>query len=192
MLNKNTFNPYSMLNKFYGQWETQMNDLIHLCTNNNEFVKVAGLTSDTNARYQERLNKAHELLANRLNLPTKVDIANIAKLTIQSEEKLDSLEEQIWKLQDAVSTSNKDTENLVRVSSDTIKLAKQNKTELMKTKLDLSEIKELRTEIQEVKNELSNLYSLKEELSILLMFMNEKNREKSVEQELELTYANSK
>ncbi|QKE73412.1 polyhydroxyalkanoate biosynthesis repressor PhaR [Arthrobacter citreus] len=192
MKSEKTINPYGMFSKLYGQWETQVNDIISLSTNNKEFVKLAGVTSDTTARYQERLNKTQELLANHLNLPTKVDIANLAKLTIQSEEKLDSMEEEIWELKNTVDSSNRDNQNLVRLTNETIKLMKQHKTELMKTKQELIELKELRSEIQDIKNELSNFYGLKEEISILLMFMNERNKEKPVEQELELTFSNSK
>lgn len=55
-----------------------------------------------------------ELTALRLNLPTKDDVANVARLTIQVEEKIDTLEEKlsilIDKLQELRETENDNSE----------------------------------------------------------------------------------
>ena len=41
MSDQRTFDPYDTFKKFSIQWEQRMNDMIHLCTNNNEFIKYA-------------------------------------------------------------------------------------------------------------------------------------------------------
>jgi hypothetical protein len=54
----------------------------------------------------ELLRKNQELMAGIMNIPTKKDVANVANLSIQTEGKIDILEEQIWKLQDGLSEIN--------------------------------------------------------------------------------------
>lgn len=168
--NKN-FDPYDTFKKFSDQWEKQMNDMIHLWTNNREFVQFSRLNSDYQNRYAELMKKNQEVIANQLDLPTKKDLANIAKLSIQTDEKLDSLEEQIWNLQDTVSTTNKDIENIVEISSEIVKLTKQLKQELTRTKKELAETKHLRTEFQSVKSQLEEITSLREEIGALKSMM---------------------
>ncbi|MCM2534284.1 polyhydroxyalkanoate biosynthesis repressor PhaR [Neobacillus pocheonensis] len=192
MTNQKPFEPFDLFNKFSGQWEKQVNEVIHLWTNNREFVRLSRHTTDSHVRYKEMFNKSQELLTNQLNLPTKEDVANIAQLSIQSEEKIDSLEEQIWKLQDSVTSTNKEIEGIGEVSNDIIKLTKQLKTELTKTKGELSETKKLHSELLNLKNELADLRSIKEEVAILLDFIGKKNLETSDVQERELSLEDSK
>lgn len=191
MANNNTYDPYDTFQKFSNQWEKQVNDMIHLWSNNREFVQFSRMNSDIQAKYMELLKKNTEFVANQLNLPTKKDLANIAKLSIQTDEKLDSLEEQIWNLQDSVNTTNKEVESIVEISSDIIKLTKQLKQELTRTKKELAETKELRVELQEVKNELIEIQSLKEEIGILKNIMGETTPTVQKE-ERELVVSNNK
>ena len=191
MADERQFDPYGTFKVFYDQWEKQVNDMIHLSTNNREFVALSKVGTDTQARYQEIFKKNLEYLANHLNLPTKKDVANIAKLSIQTEEKLDSLEEQMWKLQDSIDSSHKEMKSIVDVSSEIIKLTKQLKTEQIKSTKELEKIKELRSDFQEMKRELSKLNSIKEEIEGLKKSVNE-NIEKhaeQVEREMELATA---
>ena len=193
MSNQKTYDPYETFKKYTEQWEKQLNDMIHLWTNNREFVQFSKAGTDSHAWFLEMFRKNQELLANQWNLPTKTDVANVAKLSIQTEEKLDSLEEQIWKLQDSVDTSNKEIESMVEISSDIIKLTKQLKAELTKAKKELSETKKLRTEVQDLRNEIDNLHSLKEELLVLKDVMkHDSSTEVKPEEEKELVATNTK
>lgn len=164
---ENIFNPLSAFKKFNNQWEQQANDFIHTVTNNEEFVKFSKVGADTQARFMEMFSKNQELIANQLNLPTKKDVANVAKLSIQTDEKLDLVEEQIWKLQHSVDSSQKEWGSLLEVSQDMLKLSKQLKTDLAKTQKELSAAKGLSSELEAVKSELSQLTNLKEEISFL-------------------------
>jgi len=163
-----TFDPYNTFKMFSDQWEKQANDIIHTFSNNEEFIKFSKIGTESQAKFMEMFNKNQERIANQLNIPTKTDVANIAKLTIQTEEKLDSLEEQIWKIQESVDSSNNEIREIVQVSGEIIKLSKQLRTDMTKRQ------KELRTELDEVKNELGEINSLKEELSVLKEILDEK------------------
>ncbi|WP_045522043.1 hypothetical protein [Neobacillus niacini] len=192
MTNQKSFDPYDLFNKFSTQWEKQVNDLIMTNTNNPRFTRLLQKSTETSAIYKEMFKKSQDLLGDHLHLPTKDDVTNVAKLALQTEEKLDSLEEQIWKLQDSISSTNKEIESIVGVSSDIIKLTKQLKTELTKTKLELAETKELRSDLKVMKNELADVKGLKEEISILLQIMSEKNIDKKNQAVSELVSTQSK
>ena len=111
--------------------------------------------------------KNQEALASVLNIPTKNDLANLASLTIQTEEKIESLEEQIWNLQDSVKSQSKEIESVVEVAKEIIKLTKQLKTELVKTKKEQADSKDVQRELQEMKLELTKLNNFKDEFEIL-------------------------
>lgn len=167
MSSKRPYDPYDSFKKYSEMWEKQINDVIYLWTNNSEFIKMSNLGTDAHSRYLETMRKNQEALASLLNMPTKSDLANVATLTIQTEEKIDALEEQIWNLQDSVKSTNKEIESVVEVSKEIIKLTKQLKTDLMKTKKELADTSDLQSELQEMKHELFKLNNFKEEFEIL-------------------------
>ncbi|MGG1677175.1 polyhydroxyalkanoate biosynthesis repressor PhaR [Neobacillus sp. NRS-1170] len=188
-----TYDPYDMFTKFSTQWEKQLNELFRTGTNNRDFLRFARISSDSNTLYQEMFKKYQETVESQFNLPTKNDLVNIAKLSIQTEEKLDLMEEEIWKLQDSFHSSSKEIEGIGKVSRDIINLAKELKTDISKTKIDQAEIKELHSEFQEIKKGLADLKVLKEEISklpeILAVNKNKKNQQKK---ELQLTNSTKK
>ena len=181
MIGKKTYDPYESLHKFSQLWEKQINDFIYLWTNNKEFVKMSNVGTEIHSRYLDQFKKNQEALASVLNLPTKNDVTNVAALTIQTEEKIEALEEQIWDLQDSVKSQSKDIESVVEVSKEIIKLTKQLKTELVKTKKELSDSKDLHAELQEMKFELLKLNDFKEEFETLKGLI---EKDKSAEREL--------
>lgn len=178
MPDKTSYDPYDTLHKFSLLLEKQINDFIYLWTDNNEFVKMSNVGSEIHSRYLETLKKNQEALANVLNLPTKSDVTNVSNLTIQVEEKIEALEEQIWGLHDSLNAQSKEIESVVKVSKEIIKLTKQLKTELVKTKKEQVDAKSLYTELQEMKLELIKLNDFTEEFNSFL----EKN--KTADQEL--------
>ncbi|WHY87815.1 polyhydroxyalkanoate biosynthesis repressor PhaR [Neobacillus novalis] len=187
MSDKISFDPYETLHKFSLLWEKQVNDFIYLWTNNKEFVKMTNLGTDIHARYLETFKKNQEALASVLNLPTKSDVINVANLTIQTEEKIEVLEEQMWNLQDSMKLQGKDIESVVEVSKEIIKLTKQLKSELVKTKKELTDSKNLQLELQEMKFELVKLNNFKAEFESLRGLI-----EKGNDADRELTEAGSR
>ncbi|MEH7483266.1 polyhydroxyalkanoate biosynthesis repressor PhaR, partial [Neobacillus drentensis] len=107
--------------------------------------------------------------------------SNVATLTIQAEEKIKALEEQIWELQDSMKTQSKEIESVVEISKEIIKLTKQLKTELVKTKKEQTDTKELHAELQEMKFEIMKLTNFKEEFETLKGLI---LKDRSTEQEL--------
>ncbi|WML39672.1 polyhydroxyalkanoate biosynthesis repressor PhaR [Neobacillus sp. OS1-2] len=187
MAGQGTFDPYDLVKKFSDQWEKQANEMIHSWTNNREFVGFSKVSSDIQSRYLEMVKKNQELLANQLHVPTKSDFAHVAKLAIQTEEKLDALEEQIWSLQASMDTANKGITSLVEVSREMMKLTKQLKSEQVKYKKDIEKVSEFYFEIQEIRSELAQNLVLKEEISALKKQVDEKlGKHKKNERELEL------
>ncbi len=161
------FDQYESFHKFSLLWEKQLNDFFNLLTDNKEFVKRSNLGTELQSRYLEELKKNQEAIASLLNLPTKSDVTNIANLTLQAEEKMEALEEQIWTLQDSVKSQSKEIESIVEISKEMIKLTKQLKTELVKTKKELADSKDLQTELQEMKFELLKLNDFKQEFATI-------------------------
>ena len=190
MAGQRPFDPYEPFKKFSEQWEKQANEMIHSWTNTREFVEFSKVSSDIQSRYLEMFKKNQELLANQFHLPTKNDVANVAKLSIQTEEKLDSLEEQIWDLQASLDTSIKGIHSLVEVTREISKQTKQLKTEQVKYKKELEKVSELYFEIQEIKSELAQGFALKEEIAALKKQVEENlSKPKKHERELELAAA---
>lgn len=181
MSGKKPYDPYESLHKLSLLWEKQINDFIYLLTDNKDFVKMSKFGTEINSRFLEELKMNQEALASVLNLPTKNDVANVATLTIQAEEKIEALEEQIWDLQDSMKSQSKEIESVVEISKEIIKLTKQLKTELVKTKKEQTDTKELHAELQEVKFELMKLTSFKEEFE---EFKDLIKKDKNTEREL--------
>ncbi|MEH7304896.1 polyhydroxyalkanoate biosynthesis repressor PhaR [Neobacillus drentensis] len=177
MSGKKPYDPFESIHKVSLLWEKQINDFIYLWTNNKDFVKMSKTGTEINSRYLEAFKKNQEALASVLNLPTKNDIANVATLTVQAEEKIEALEEQIWELQDSLKSQNKEIESVVEISKEIIKLTKQLKTELIKTKKEQLDTKELHAELQEMKFELLKLTSIKEEVDSLKGLIEKKDQD---------------
>jgi DNA repair exonuclease SbcCD ATPase subunit len=181
MSGKKPYDPYESFHKLSLLWEKQINDFFYLLTDNKDFVKMSNVGTEINSRYLEAFKKNQEALANVLNLPTKNDVSNVATLTIQAEEKIEALEEQIWDLQDSMKTQSKEIESVVEISKEIIKLTKQLKTELVKTKKEQTDTKELHAELQEMKFELMKLTNIKDEFETLKGLI---EKEKGAEREL--------
>ena len=180
MSDKKNYDPYESLHKFSLVWEKQINDFIFLLNNNKDFVKMSDRGTDLHSRYLETFKKNQEALASVLNLPTKNDVTNVANLTLQAEEKMETLEEQIWDLQDSVKSQNKEIESVVEVSKEIIKLTKQLKTELVKTKKELADTKGLHAELQELKFELLKLNDFKQEFETIKELIKEEKSSEPV------------
>jgi hypothetical protein len=86
---------YASLKKTGLAIEQQFNQQIQNLLNNEDLVQFANEHSDLINSKIRSLQKYSEVLSTILQFPTKNDVANVAKLTIQTEEKVDKLEELI-------------------------------------------------------------------------------------------------
>ncbi|MDQ0255295.1 hypothetical protein J2S74_002677 [Evansella vedderi] len=75
--------------------EDHFNTKIKKQWNDSNVVKISDLALKRHLQLLKNLRKYSDVIALQLNLPTKQEVANIAKLAVQIEEKLDDLEEKL-------------------------------------------------------------------------------------------------
>lgn len=161
------YDPNIIFNKFNNLWEKQINDCISLLSGHRDTLEFSKRLTESQTSILDLFRKNQEVFASMLNIPTKNDVTNIAEQNLATEGKIEILEEQILSLQDSIQTSNKDIENMVKVSKQMIKLTKQLKAELLRTKKELAKRDEFQTHLQSMNQELAQLTSFKEEFEIV-------------------------
>jgi regulator of replication initiation timing len=87
------------------QLETQLNEYIHKYMNHKEFAAAASVFKKAHGKLMEMMQEVHETASPHLNTPTKKDLANIAKLIVQLEEKIDALNDQVAELTETLHDS---------------------------------------------------------------------------------------
>jgi ubiquinone biosynthesis protein UbiJ len=87
--------------------EQKLNQIIHDKLSSKGLIKLANIGIQKHTHEMKQLKEYTEILAQQYNMPTKDDIARIAKLTIQIEEKIDLLEDKINKLSDEIHSLQK-------------------------------------------------------------------------------------
>jgi uncharacterized protein YdiU (UPF0061 family) len=195
MANEKMYNPYEGFKQISELWEKQINGLLSMAADNNEFARLAKNGLGVHSRYMELLRKNQELMAGIMNIPTKKDVANVANLSIQAEGKMNLLEEQIWKLQEGLSGINK--ENLA-LFQEMVKMVKQMQVEFQRTIQEVSELKKMKDDFQEIRKDLVdikiiqvNLRDVREELVELkeaqkeILKMKDLNERKNIHTDLE-------
>ncbi|MEH7073355.1 polyhydroxyalkanoate biosynthesis repressor PhaR [Neobacillus drentensis] len=151
MSNEKIFDPFSGFTQLSEMWDKQLTELLYNLADTKEFVRTASFGINTYSFYLEGLRKNQELFASLMNIPTKKDVANAAKLSIQTEEKMDSLEEQIWKLQDSISSISKEN---VRMFEEVINIVMQMKNEFQKMSQELAETQKMNGDLHELRKEI--------------------------------------
>jgi DNA repair exonuclease SbcCD ATPase subunit len=180
-MSKEKYDPYKGFRDLTGLWEKQMNSLLLAWADNSEFVKLSNRRMATHSRYMELLKNNQETMANLMNMPTKSDVKNVAKLTIQAEEKIDALEEQIWNLQDSFTEINKGN---MEFFGELVSLSKEMKAELEKNAKELRETKKVKADLQKLRKEIPDTNVLIAELQELRQGLAETSSLKSEIQEL--------
>jgi hypothetical protein len=102
MSNEQVQELFSSLKKLGMELEFELNEFIKNQLNKEEILLAASSNSAIIAQCINQCRDITELLSIPLNFPTKNDVANVAKLSIQIEEKVDQLEEQIASLSKAL------------------------------------------------------------------------------------------
>ncbi|UOE54854.1 hypothetical protein IRB79_24220 [Cytobacillus oceanisediminis] len=109
--------------------ERELNDSIQNSINKEEIFKNLITRSEVTAASMKKLQEAIETLSIPLNFPTKTDVSNAAKLTVQAEEKMDLIDEKVMALAKSVeeikkalvspaANSQADPDNILQVLSD--------------------------------------------------------------------------
>ncbi|WP_260508052.1 hypothetical protein [Cytobacillus firmus] len=108
--------------------ERELNNSIQNSINKEEIFKNLITRSEVTAASMKKLQEAIETLSIPLNFPTKTDVANAAKLTVQAEEKMDLIDEKVMALAQSVeeikkalgstaANSQADPDNILQVLS---------------------------------------------------------------------------
>ncbi|WP_174734982.1 hypothetical protein [Mesobacillus harenae] len=82
------------------KYEKKLNSLIQDTLNDKNFIQLANAGLKQHTRTLKSLREFNEMAAQQLNIPTKDDVARIARLAIQLEEKLDQIQLQLSDLMD--------------------------------------------------------------------------------------------
>ncbi|AGX06015.1 MULTISPECIES: hypothetical protein [Bacillaceae] len=98
MSNEQAQELFSSLKKMGMKLEFELNELIKKQLNKEELLLSASSNSAVIASMISQCRNMVELLSIPLNFPTKNDVARVAKLAIQVEEKVDQLDEQMMAL----------------------------------------------------------------------------------------------
>ena len=93
---------FKALSKKAVELEKYLNEEIKKQLNKQGVANVATANAEMYATLLKQLQDYMELLSIHFNQPTKTDIANLAKLVIQTEEKIDNLEEEILDLKKSI------------------------------------------------------------------------------------------
>lgn len=101
MSSKLTDQFYKELKKLAQGGEARMNEFIQNQLNNESLVKLAADQSAVTGEVLRQLQRYQEIVTTALRIPTKDDVANVAKLVLQLEEKMDLLEDYLRQLQNA-------------------------------------------------------------------------------------------
>jgi ATP-dependent Lon protease len=141
-------NPYNSFRQVSEMWEKGLNGLLFQSIDNNPLIQMTKIGIEANSRYIEMLKRNRELMANYMNLPTKNDVANAVKQTLQAEEKIDILEEQIWNLQESFTLA---TEEQNKMLGEIIEFTKHIHSEWQKASQELAKLSEMKQEFEAMK-----------------------------------------
>ncbi|WP_170006213.1 hypothetical protein [Bacillus fonticola] len=93
---------YEALKKMGFKLEQQMNELIQKQLDREDVIRQVNISGKLYGNMMKKLQDYTETLSVYLNFPTKKDVANTAKLVMQTEEKVDGLDEQLVRLTTSV------------------------------------------------------------------------------------------
>jgi hypothetical protein len=141
-------NPYDSIKQVSEMWEKGLNGLLFQSLDNNPLIQMTKIGIEANSRYIEMLKRNRELMDNYMNLPTKNDLANAVKQTIQAEEKIDILEEKIWNLQESFTLA---TEAQNKMIGELIDFTQHLHSEWQKASQELAQLTLMKKELEEMK-----------------------------------------
>ncbi|TYS67151.1 hypothetical protein FZC76_16640 [Sutcliffiella horikoshii] len=93
--------------------ENKWNEAIKAGLNKESVFRIVGLESELEAEKLRKMREQVEVLSLKYNFPTKNDVANIARLLIQIEEKIDRLEGQLQ--EETIPSGHNQEKKLVKV-----------------------------------------------------------------------------
>lgn len=89
------FDPISIWKNIYEQTEKNWSQALHDLMEKEAFSEGMGETLNHYLQYQELVNKMTEAYLKEVNLPSRSEVADIASLIINLEEKVDNLDDDV-------------------------------------------------------------------------------------------------
>nr|WP_263327624.1 hypothetical protein [Neobacillus sp. Marseille-Q6967] len=148
MTNNKAINPYDSFRRMSEMWEKGFNGLLFQSIDNNGLIQMTKFGLDAHSRYIEILKKNSELMAGLMNISTKIDVANVAKLTLQTEEKIDLLEEHVWNLQENFTLAFEEQQKML---GELIETNKKMYLEWQKALVQLDQLTDIKKEFEAMK-----------------------------------------
>lgn len=95
MTQKIPFDPFTMWKDMYEHTEKAWSDIIQDTLGKESFSEGLGQVQLSYLQYQEMMNNLTEMYFKQINIPTRDEIANVASLVINIENKIDAIEDQL-------------------------------------------------------------------------------------------------
>lgn len=97
MTKTNTLDPFKMWKNIYDQTESSWSEIIQQSMRKESFSEGMGETLNQFLQFQELTKKMSESYLEQMNVPSKDELANVASLVINLEDKIDNLEDSFEK-----------------------------------------------------------------------------------------------
>ena len=91
-----SFEPFTMWKDMYEHTEKAWSDVIQDTLGKESFSEGLGQIQSSYLQYQEMINNLTEAYFKQANIPTPDEIANVAALVINLEEKIDTIDDQLY------------------------------------------------------------------------------------------------
>ena len=114
MTQKISFEPFTLWKDMYQHTEKAWNDVIQDTLGQESFSEGLGQIQSSYLQYHEMINNLTEAYFKQANIPTPDEIANVAALVINLEEKIDTIDDQLYENSEA---SSKEISQLKRTIS---------------------------------------------------------------------------
>lgn len=103
MTQNKTFEPFTMWKEMYEYTERAWNDVIQDTLGKEAFSEGLGQIQSSYLQSQEVISKLTEAYFKQANIPTRDEVANVASLVINLEEKVDNVDDQLYENSDSLS-----------------------------------------------------------------------------------------
>ena len=103
MTQKIPFEPFTMWKDMYEHTEKAWNDVIQDTLGKEKFSEGLGQIQSNYLNYHEIISNFTEAYFKQANIPTRDEIANVASLVINLEDKIDNIDDQLYENSEAIS-----------------------------------------------------------------------------------------
>ncbi|MED4072397.1 polyhydroxyalkanoic acid synthase subunit PhaR [Priestia endophytica] len=119
------FDPFLAWKDMYDKSESYWGKVLGENMKKDEFSDWMGKVLNLNLQYQQAVNEVTTKCLEHINIPSKEDIANVATLVVNVEEKVDFLEERFDNLEDEQSNAPNFKREFTKIKSDVKALDKK-------------------------------------------------------------------